>query len=185
MKLSQLPNAISIVRMFLVVPVVWSLLQLEFGVALVWIAVAGFSDGLDGFLAKHYGWQSRLGSILDPLADKLLLVCSFITLTWLGLVPLWLLFAVLVRDLLIVTGGVVFHYTLGRFEMEPSRVSKLNTVMQIVFVLAVVFYHGDFALTPWIIDALAYIVLATTVLSGLDYILVWGKRAYKIMQKKN
>ena len=185
MKLSQLPNAISIVRMFLVVPVVWSLLQLEFGVALVWIAVAGFSDGLDGFLAKHYGWESRLGSILDPLADKLLLVCSFITLTWLGLVPLWLLFAVLVRDLLIVTGGVVFHYTLGRFEMEPSRVSKLNTVMQIVFVLAVVFYHGDFALTPWIIDALAYIVLATTVLSGLDYILVWGKRAYKIMQKKN
>jgi len=185
MKLSQLPNAISIVRMFLVVPVVWSLLQLEFGVALVWIAVAGFSDGLDGFLAKHYGWESRLGSILDPLADKLLLVCSFITLTWLGLVPLWLLFAVLVRDLLIVTGGVVFHYTLGRFEMEPSRVSKLNTVMQIVFVLAVVFYHGDFALTPWIIEALAYIVLATTVLSGLDYILVWGKRAYKIMQKKN
>ena len=185
MVLSQLPNAISIVRMFLVVPVVWSLLQLEFGVALVWIAVAGFSDGLDGFLAKHYGWQSRLGSILDPLADKLLLVCSFITLTWLGLVPLWLLFAVLVRDLLIVTGGVVFHYTLGRFEMEPSRVSKLNTVMQIVFVLAVVFYHGDFAFTPWIIEALAYIVLATTVLSGLDYILVWGKRAYKIMQKKN
>jgi len=185
MVLSQLPNAISIVRMFLVVPVVWSLLQLEFGVALVWIAVAGFSDGLDGFLAKHYGWQSRLGSILDPLADKLLLVCSFITLTWLGLVPLWLLFAVLVRDLLIVTGGVVFHYTLGRFEMEPSRVSKLNTVMQIVFVLAVVFYHGDFAFTPWIIEALAYIVLATTVLSGLDYILVWGKRAYKVIQKKN
>jgi len=78
MELSQLPNAISIIRMFLVVPVVWSLLQLEFGIALIWIAVAGFSDGLDGFLAKHYGWQSRLGSILDPLADKLLLVCSFI-----------------------------------------------------------------------------------------------------------
>ncbi len=185
MELSQLPNAISIIRMFLVVPVVWSLLQLEFGMALVWIAVAGFSDGLDGFLAKHYGWQSRLGSILDPLADKLLLVCSFITLTWLGLVPLWLLFAVLIRDLLIVIGGVVFHYTLGRFEMQPSRISKLNTVMQIVFVLAVVFYHGDFAFTPWVIEALSYIVLATTVLSGLDYVLVWGQRAYKAIREKN
>ncbi len=185
MELSQLPNAISIVRMFLVVPVVWSLLQLEFGVALVWIAVAGFSDGLDGFLAKHYGWQSRLGSILDPLADKLLLVCSFITLTWLELVPLWLLIVVLVRDLLIVIGGVVFHYRLGRFEMQPSRISKLNTVIQIVFVLAVVFYHGDFALTPWVVEALSYIVLATTVLSGLDYVLVWSKRACNIMQKKN
>ena len=184
MELSQLPNAISIIRMFLVVPVVWSLLQLEFGAALVWFAVAGISDGLDGFLAKHYGWQSRLGSILDPLADKLLLVCSFITLTWLELIPLWLLLAVLIRDLLIVVGGVVFHYTLGRFDMQPSRISKLNTVIQIVFVLAVVFYHGDFAFTPWLIEVLVYIVLTTTVLSGLDYILVWGKRACNILQKK-
>jgi len=185
MELNQLPNAISIARMFLVVPVVWSLLQLEFGAALVWIAVAGISDGLDGFLAKHYGWQSRLGSILDPLADKLLLVCSFITLTWLELIPLWLLLAVLIRDLLIVIGGVIFHYTLGRFDMQPSRISKLNTVIQIIFVLAVVFFHGDFAFTPWVVDALVYIVFATTVLSGLDYLLVWGKRAYKIMQKKD
>ncbi len=184
MQLNQLPNAISIIRMFLVVPVVWSLLQLEFGAALVWFAVAGISDGLDGFLAKHYGWQSRLGSILDPLADKLLLVCSFITLTWLELIPLWLLLAVLIRDLLIVIGGVVFHYTLGRFDMQPSRISKLNTVIQIIFVLAVVFYHGDFAFTPWLIEVLVYIVLTTTVLSGLDYILVWGKRAYNILQKK-
>ncbi len=147
--------------------------------------MAGFSDGLDGFLAKQYGWQSRLGSILDPLADKLLLVCSFITLTWLELIPLWLLIAVLMRDLLIVIGGVVFHYTLGRFEMQPTRISKLNTFIQIIFVLAVVFYHGNFAFTPWIIEALGYIVLTTTVLSGLDYILVWGKRAYKIMREKN
>lgn len=184
MNMSQLPNAISILRMFLVVPVVWNLLQLNFTAALVWTAVAGISDGLDGFLAKHYGWKTRLGSILDPLADKLLLVSTFVTLTWLDLIPLWLLIAVLGRDLLIVIGGVVFHYTLGRFDMEPSRISKLNTLVQILFVLAVVFFHGDFALTPWALEALAYIVLATTVLSGIDYVLVWGKRAYKIMQEK-
>lgn len=184
MGMNQLPNLISIFRMFLVVPVVWSLQQSEFGVALVWIAVAGFSDALDGFLAKHFAWQSRLGSILDPLADKLLLVSAFITLTWLELIPLWLLLAVLVRDLLIVIGGVLFHYTLGRFDMQPSRISKLNTFMQIIFVLAVVFYHGDFALTPWIVEALVYIVLATTVLSGLDYVWVWGRRALERMQQK-
>ena len=184
MNMSQLPNAISILRMFLVMPVVWNLLQLNFTAALVWTAVAGFSDGLDGFLAKHYGWQTRLGSILDPLADKLLLVSTFVTLTWLDLIPLWLLIAVLGRDLLIVIGGVVFHYTLGRFDMQPSRISKLNTLVQILFVLAVVFFHGDFALTPWVLEALAYIVLATTILSGIDYVWVWGKRAYKIMQEK-
>jgi cardiolipin synthase (CMP-forming) len=176
-KLSQIPNIISVFRMFLVVPVVLSLLQLQFAAALLWFAIAGFSDGLDGFLAKHYGWQSRLGSILDPLADKLLLVCAFVTLTWLGLVPLWLLLAVLVRDVFIVIGGVVFHYTLGRFEMQPSRVSKINTFMQIVFVLAVVFYHGEYGIAAWFIDALTYSVLATTVLSGLDYMWVWGRRA--------
>lgn len=185
MDLSQLPNIISVFRMFLVAPVVWSLLQLEFGTALIWFAVAGFSDGLDGFLAKHFGWQSRLGSILDPLADKLLLVCVFCTLTWLDLIPLWLLVAVMARDLLIVIGGVVFHYTLGRFEMEPSRISKVNTFMQIVFVLAVVFYEGDFAFTPWIIEATSYIVLATTALSGLDYVWTWGRRAWHIMQQKS
>lgn len=187
MGMNQLPNIISVFRMFLVAPVVWSLLQSQFGAALILFAVAGFSDGLDGFLAKHYGWQSRLGSILDPLADKLLLVSSFITLTWLGLIPQWLLFAVLVRDLLIVLGGVIFHYTLGRFDMQPSRISKLNTFVQIIFVLAVVFYHSELALMswPWIVEALVYIVFATTVLSGLDYVWVWGRRALERMKQKN
>jgi len=180
--LNQIPNVISVFRMFLAVPVVMSLLQEEFGAALVWFAVAGFSDGLDGFLAKQFGWQSRLGSILDPLADKLLLVCAFTALTWLALIPLWLLIAVLARDLLIVVGGVIFHYTLGRFEMQPSRMSKVNTFMQIVFVLAVVFYHGDFAFTPWLIGALVYIVFATTVLSGIDYLWIWGRRAINHIQ---
>lgn len=185
MGMNQIPNIISVCRMFLVAPVVWNLLQLEFGVALAWFALAAFSDGLDGFLAKHYGWQSRLGSILDPLADKLLLVSVFVALTWVELVPLWLLVTVLARDLLIVIGGVLFHYTLGRFDMQPSRISKLNTFMQIVFVLAVVFYHGDFALTPWIVEALVYIVLATTVMSGVDYVWVWGKRALNVVRQKN
>jgi len=185
MGMNQLPNVISVFRMFLVAPVVWNLLQLEFGIALAWFVVAGVSDGLDGFLAKHYGWQSRLGSILDPLADKLLLVSVFIALTWLEMIPLWLLLTVLGRDLLIIIGGVLFHYTLGRFDLLPSRISKLNTVVQILFVLAVVFYHGEFAFTPWVIEALVYITFVTTLLSGLDYIWVWGRRAYKIAQEKN
>jgi cardiolipin synthase len=187
MGMHQLPNIISVLRMFLVVPVVWCLLQSEFATALILFVVAGVSDGIDGFLAKHFGWQSRLGSILDPLADKLLLVSSFITLTWLGLIPLWLLLAVLVRDLLIVLGGVIFHYTLGRFDMQPSRISKLNTFVQIIFVLTVVFYHAELALTswPWIVEALVYIVFATTLLSGVDYVWVWGRRALERMKQKN
>lgn len=184
MGVNQIPNIISVFRMLLVAPVVWNLLQLDFGSALAWFAIAAFSDALDGFLAKHYGWQSRLGSILDPLADKLLLVSVFIALTWVELIPMWLLLVVLSRDLLIVIGGVIFHYTLGRFDMQPSRISKVNTFVQIIFVLAVVFYHGDYAFTPWIVDALVYMVLATTVMSGLDYVWVWGKRAMNVVRSK-
>lgn len=178
--LNQLPNIISVFRVFLVLPVVWALLNHEYATALILFAVAGFSDGLDGFLAKQFHWQSRLGSILDPLADKVLLVSSFLTLAWIELIPLWLVIAVIVRDLLIVIGGVAFHYLFEHFDMVPSRISKLNTFIQIAFVLAVVFYHGDFAFTPWIIEALGYIVLATTVLSGADYVWVWGRRAIHV-----
>lgn len=184
MKLNQLPNIISIFRFILVAPVVWALLHAQFGTALVLFAVAGFSDALDGFLAKHFHWQTRLGSILDPLADKLLLVSCYLTLTWLEFIPVWLVAVVISRDVLIVIGGVAFHFLFGRFEMEPSRISKLNTFFQIVFVLAVVFYHGDFLLKPWIIEALGYIVLVTTITSGADYVWVWGHKAVEASKQK-
>lgn len=183
MKLNQLPNIISIFRVLLILPVIWALLSHEYAIALILFAVAGLSDALDGFLAKQFHWESRLGSILDPLADKLLLVSSFLTLAGIGLIPIWLVIAVIFRDMLIVVGGVAFHYLLGQFEMAPSRVSKVNTFFQILFVLAVVFYHGDFALTPWIIEALSYIVLVTTVISGFDYIWVWGRRALTVVKQ--
>ncbi len=175
--MNQLPNIISVFRILLVMPVVWALLNLEYAIALILFAVAGFTDALDGFLAKHFHWESRLGSILDPLADKLLLVSSFLALAWIELIPLWLVAVVIIRDLLIVIGGVVFHYMFVQFDMAPSRISKANTFFQIIFILAVVFYHGDFALTPWVIEALGYIVLVTTVISGIDYVWVWGRRA--------
>ena len=98
----------------------------DFFTALVLFAVAGFSDALDGFLAKHYHWESRLGSILDPLADKLLLVASFATLTWLGLIPYWLLWLVLGRDVLIVAGALAYlnfcPYGVAR-SIQPYRLA--------------------------------------------------------------
>ena len=182
---NQIPNIISVFRMLLVLPVVWALLNQQHIMALLLFAVAGLSDALDGFLAKQFRWESRLGSILDPLADKLLLMSSYLALAWIEFIPFWLVAVVIGRDLLIVLGGVAFHYLLGRFEMEPSRMSKVNTFVQIIFVLAVVFYHGDFAFTPWIIEVLAYIVSATTLISGADYVWVWGHKATSIVRQKD
>lgn len=181
----DIPNVISVFRVLLVLPVVWMLWRQQYAGALILFAVAGITDALDGYLAKRYGWQSRLGSILDPLADKLLLVSCFVVLAWMGLIPWPLLIVVLARDLIIVAGGVAFHLLFGRFDMEPSYISKANTFFQIIFVIAVVYYHADFRFVPGVVEVLGYLVYATTVLSGADYVWVWGRRALEMRRAKS
>jgi len=176
-KASDIPNAITIIRVVLVAPVVWLLLERQFQFALLLFTIAGISDGLDGYLAKRNAWQSRLGSILDPLADKLLLVGSYIALAWLSLIPMWLLAAIIARDLVIVVGGVAYHYFIGRFELEPSWISKTNTFLQIVLVVVIVASEGFFKLPSVVIDGLIYAVLATVLISGIGYVIHWGKRS--------
>lgn len=178
MKARDIPNVITAFRFLLVPPVVILLLQERFTAALVVFGVAGFSDALDGFLAKRFDWRSRLGGIMDPLADKLLLVSSFVTLGWLGLIPAWLVLLVILRDLVIVAGATFYHMRIEQFEAEPSVASKLNTAAQILLVLAVMFSFGIQVLPAILIDVLSYSVLATILWSGFDYVWTWGRRAW-------
>ena len=176
----DIPNLITILRIVLVLPVIWALLSEKFAAALILFAVAGFSDALDGFLAKHYHWQSRLGSILDPVADKLLLMASFAALTWLGLLPVWLLWLVLGRDVVIVLGGLIYHYHLGQFDLTPLWSSKINTLLQILLVLAVILHQ--YLAMPLLDSAImigTWLVVASVVNSGTEYIVVWGLRAWR------
>lgn len=176
--LKDIPNIISIARVILTVPVALLLLDERFTEALFLFFVAGVSDGLDGYLAKRYGWYSRLGSILDPLADKALLVTSYLCLAWVGLIPFWLVALIMGRDIVIVLGGIAYHWLVGHFEMAPTWISKINTTLQITLVLAMVFSHGAYTLPEIIIVGLVYGVCATTILSGLDYVWTWGRRAF-------
>jgi cardiolipin synthase len=175
--LRHLPNLISAGRIVLVGPIVWSLLQREFTLAIWLFLVAGASDGLDGFLAKRFGWSSRLGGILDALADKFLLVSTFVCLWWLGLFPWWLVLAVLVRDLVIVTGAVVYNFRIEAVQPEPSGISKLNTFLQIALAAAGVLQLGFDLLPGWVIPVLVWLVMATILLSGADYVAEWTRRA--------
>ena len=178
MNARDIPNLITGFRFLLVLPVVMLLLHERFGTALILFGVAGFSDGLDGYLAKRNNWTSRLGALMDPLADKLLLVSCFVTLGWMGLIPVWLVALVVLRDLVIVGGAIVFHMRVERLEAAPSMVSKLNTVTQILLVLAIIFNQGLHAVpAPWL-DVLIYSVLATTLWSGFDYVWTWGRLAW-------
>jgi len=174
----DIPNLITAFRFLLVPPLVMLLLNERFGAALVLFGVAGFTDGLDGYLAKRYGWTSRLGELMDPMADKLLLVSSFVTLGWLGWIPLWLVVLVVLRDLIIVGGAIVFHMRVARLEAAPSMISKLNTFAQILLVLAVIFSQAVPPLPASLMQMLIYTVLATTVWSGFDYVWTWGRKAW-------
>ncbi|QBQ56318.1 CDP-alcohol phosphatidyltransferase family protein [Nitrosococcus wardiae] len=179
MQVRNIPNLLTVIRILLVAPLIYVLLQEDYFFALWIILVAGASDGLDGFLAKHYRWQSRLGSILDPLADKLLLISSFIVLAWLGHLPYWLVLLALGRDLAIVLGGFAYHFLVGPFEMEPVPLSKLNTLCQILLVVAIMISQLPELDIPQLTGWLIYLVALTTLLSGIQYIWHWGGQAWR------
>lgn len=185
MKASDIPNLITIVRIILLLPFLASLLSGHYLMALVIFAIAGISDGVDGFLAKHYGWVSRLGSILDPLADKLLLVFSFLALGFLGHVPFWLVLVVLARDVVIVVGALGYHLMFGSYEMEPSWISKLNTLVQIMLVLTVIISQEFTLLDEGMLYWAFATTLAVTLASGVSYIWVWGRRAIHMSEERD
>lgn len=177
MPLRWIPNAISLMRIVLVAPILILLAEGEFGWALLLFWVAGFSDGLDGYLANRFGWQSRLGALLDPVADKLLVAGLFITLALTGLIPIWLATVVIVRDIVIVSGATAYNFLIRPVEGEPTHISKLNTVVQILFLLAVISRAGFGWPADISVTVLGAATFVTAVISGIDYVLQWTERA--------
>lgn len=178
----HLPNAISVLRIVLVAPVAIAIEVRSFRLALGLAVVAGISDALDGWLARHFGWRSRLGSVLDPLADKLLLVTCFVVLSTIGKAPVALTALVLGRDAIIAVGALAWQRVIGHFRSHPSWVSKCCTAVQILYVLAVLLVESgwlDMPLKPWV-----WLVVILTLASGLDYIVRWGNMARRELGEK-
>jgi len=110
-------------------------------------ALLGISDGVDGYLARRYDWTSRFGAILDPVADKLLLMVTFILLAYTGHLPVWLTSVVIGRDLVIVAGATTYHILFGEYEFSPTLLGKLSTSMQFILVLLASRFGGRMELT--------------------------------------
>ncbi|MEE8281758.1 MAG: CDP-alcohol phosphatidyltransferase family protein [Gammaproteobacteria bacterium] len=176
-RLSQIPNAICLLRIALIIPIVMALIAGHSRLALLLMFLAGLSDGLDGYLAKRFQWRSRVGGILDPLADKLLLVSVFIALAWVGLAPVWLAAIVIFRDIVIIAGAIAYQVLIGPVDPAPTRISKLNTALQLIFIVFIICY-ASFAWPPRIsIIVIGAGVLFASLVSGLDYVLCWSSRA--------
>jgi cardiolipin synthase len=181
-KLAHIPNAICILRILLIAPLVLALLAGDFDLALALVVIAGLSDGIDGFLAKTFGWQSQLGSLLDPAADKLLVVSTILSLTYLGLMPAGLAAIVILRDVVIVSGALVYRWLAGHLSGEPTLISKLNTLSQLLFVVATIMQAAwQTPPTDWLVVLGAFVVF-TSITSGLNYVLVWSGRARRTVE---
>ena len=175
----DIPNVISGIRILLVAPVIYLLWHENYHLALGIFTVAGLSDALDGFLAKRYGWTSRLGSFLDPLADKLLLVSCFVVFVLTGLMPVWLFVLILLRDLIVALGALAYHFVVEGFNGTPPFSSKLNTAFQIIYLVLLIASQGGFSIPDSWVEFALYCVAATTVVSGLEYVWSWSLKAWE------
>lgn len=177
--LRHLPNLISLTRLLLAWPVVLLTANGRFAAAAGVFLLAGLSDGLDGFLAKRFGWRSTIGGVLDALADKLLVLSMLFVLVLIGLLPWWLLLAVLVRETIIGTGAAAYRWFIGPYTPAPTLISKFNTGFLLALILAVLAEQTP--LGAWIpaiaVPLLQGVVLITLVISGAGYVREWSRRA--------
>lgn len=183
MNKKNIPNVISFFRILLVAPIAYFLWNQNYLIALILFLIGGLSDGLDGFLARRYHWQSDLGILLDPMGDKLMMVTGYFLLGWHNLLPWWLVVLVISRDGIIVTGTLLYKKFIGEAELKPLIISKLNTVFQILLVLLTMLNQVIY-LPSLIVDSFLWLVVVTTLLSGYAYINEWGRRAWNILKRK-
>ena len=171
--LRLLPNCISLLRIFAVPLTVYLLLSQQMTAAFWLIIVAGVSDGLDGYLAKRLNAVTLIGTYLDPLADKTMLIAVCLCLAHLGYLPCWIIALAILRDLLILGGVLLSNVLELELSVDPILISKLNTVLQIIMVA---FAPGREAM-GWdllqVMSALVYLVAVTTIVSGTLYLARW------------
>jgi cardiolipin synthase len=169
----QIPNLLTLARIAAVPVLILFLYEGRYGAALAVFVLAGITDGLDGWIAKRFKCVTRLGSILDPLADKILIVSTYVMLVLAGDLPFWLILLIGFRDLGIIAGVLVLNTLNGHVQMQPSLLSKVNTFLQISLVILVMVERiGFIALEP-VAEILLWFVAATTVASAIHYVYFW------------
>jgi cardiolipin synthase len=170
----NLPNLITLGRLLSVPVAIWVILDGAFDVAFWIFVAAGVSDAVDGFIAKRFDMKTPIGALLDPLADKALLVSIYVTLGLAGQLPTWLVILVVFRDVMIIGGFLLIQLLAGRIRWEPLFISKANTVLQILLA-AVTLARLGFTIDDRGIGAgLILAVAATTILSGGAYLVRWA-----------
>src|SRR3954468_21604864 len=171
----NLPNAITLARLVSVPLAIWLVLGGRYAAAFCVFIAAGASDAVDGYIAKRFNRRTPLGAVLDPAADKALLTGLSVTLFVTGNLPGWLVELVVLRDASIVLGYIALRASVGPHRLGPLFISKINTLIQIALVGFVLARLGVGAQAGWAEVLLVAAAAITTVLSGLSYLLRWGR----------
>ena len=177
MKALNVPNILTTLRVLAAPLLAYSLLRGHFEFAFYLFILAAVTDALDGWIARHFNLMTHYGAVMDPLADKLITLVCVILLTWLGMVPLWLTLAMVVRDTVIVSGAFAYHRLFGEVEIHPTWLGKLHTA------LAFALFTTVLANAAAIIDAAGWLrpffllVLLTTLASMVQYVVLWARKA--------
>lgn len=171
----NVPNLITLTRLMSVPLMIWLIVSERFGAAFCVFAGAGVSDALDGFIAKRFDCRTRLGALLDPAADKALLSSVFVSLGIAELLPNWLVILVVFRDVTIIGGFILLQNIAAPRNFDPLYISKINTLVQISLVGYVLGRLGVGLPDGLLTDTLVWLTAATTVLSGMSYLVRWAR----------
>mgnify|MGYP006074719827 CR=1 FL=1 len=182
-KAKYIPNVITSTRILCVPCLIWMLFHQQFERSLVLIYFMGLSDALYGFLARCYSWKTTLGAYLDPIADKLMLLSTFIAFSALGWVPWWLAAVIVARDVILLVGAGYYHLVTRQLTMEPLAISKINTCAQIILAVSLIYAQVG-PLYSQVLNVLMTVVVCTTVASGIQYVIEWSRRASKFSHKQ-
>ena len=169
----QIPKLLTLARIAAVPVLILFLYEGRYGAALAVFVLAGVTDGLDGWIAKRFKCVTRLGSILDPLADKILIVSTYVMLVLAGDLPFWLILLIGFRDLGIIAGVLVLNTLNGHVQMQPSLLSKVNTFLQISLVILVMVERIGLIVLGPAAEILLWFVAVTTVASAIHYVYFW------------
>ena len=171
--LQSIPNLLTLTRIGAVPVLILFLRDGQYAPALAVFLAAGITDGLDGWIAKRFGCVTRLGTVLDPIVDKMLIVSTYLMLAVLGDIPFWLLLLIGFRDIIIVGVALILQTLQGSIQIQPSPISKVNTFLQISLVVMVMIEHMGWLILPLVTESLLWLVVATTLVSGFHYIYYW------------
>ncbi len=176
-RILNIPNVLTLARIILTPFIVFAILENQPVMALILMGIAGLTDMLDGAIARYFNQRSTVGAFMDPLADKLMLISTIVTLHMIDQIPLFLFLAVVFRDIIIMFGAIAYEMVTHQLEMQPSMTSKITTFFQITLVLTVL---GEMA---WQIPGepfqqiTIWLTFAFTCISGVQFMVVWTRKA--------